>query len=70
MDSKDDCYFKEDLLVPKIEPIDSDFIKEEEFEEEECSVEPGITVSLKVNKVSLKEENEETAGCSSSNVWN
>ena len=68
MDPKD---FKEDLLIPKIEPIDLDFIKEEEFEEKECSIDPGVNVSLKVNKVSLKEEfceNEETSGCTSPNV--
>ena len=55
----------EDQLIPKMEPIDIDFIKKEEIDEE-CYVEPGVTVSLKVNKVSVK--NEETESSSSSTV--
>ena len=39
----------------EIEPIDVNFIKKEEIEEE-CYVEPGDTVSLNVNKLSVKEE--------------
>ena len=53
-----DCNYpfpKEDQLIPKIEPIDIDFIKEEKIEEE-CFIEPGVTVSLKDNKISVKEE--------------
>ena len=58
----------EGQLIPKMEPIDIDFIKKEEIDEE-CYVEPGVTVSLKVNKVSVKnEETEETESCSSSTV--
>ena len=61
---------KEEQLIPKIEPTDVDFIKEEEEIEEECFIEPGVIVSLNVNKVSLKElyENKEINNCSSSNV--
>ena len=62
---------KEEKLNPKIEPTDVDFIKEEEEIEEECFIEPGVCVSLNVDKVSFKEElyeNEETNNCSSSNV--
>ena len=61
---------KEHKIIPKIEPIDVNFIKKEEIEEE-CSVEPGVTVSLKVDKVLVKEElceNEETGKYSSSIV--
>ena len=73
MDSKDELLPEEDQITPKIEPIDTDFIKEEEFLEEEFSVDPGVTVSFKVNKVSLKEEicdKEEIEDCLLSNVWN
>ena len=59
-------------LIPKQEPFDVDFIKEEEFKEE-CYVEPGVVVSLKVNKVSVKDEldeNKKIKNSSSSNVWN
>ena len=65
-------FHREDQLIPKTEPIDLDFIKKEEIEEE-CYVEPGVTVSLKVDKVSVKEElcqNEEIGNSSSSNVRN
>ena len=55
---------EEPLLAPKIEPIDVEFIKTEEFEEEEDFV-PGITESIKIDKYSIKEEAEI---CSSSNV--
>ena len=61
---------KEDQLIPKIEPIDEDFIKEEEIEEE-CYIEPGVVVSLKVDKALVKDElygNEEFENSSSSNV--
>ena len=65
-----DFFPKEDRLIPKMEPIDLDFIKEEEIESE-CYVEPGVTVSLKVDKIPVKKEfckNEEIDNCSSSNV--
>ena len=55
----------EDQFIPKMEPIDIDFIKKEEIDEE-CYVEPGVTVSLKVNKISVK--NEESESCSSPTV--
>ena len=32
---------EEDQLIPKMEPIDIEFIKQEEIEEE-CHVEPGV----------------------------
>ena len=75
MDSKNELlndysFPKEDQLIPKTEPIDEEFIKQEEIEDE-CYVEPGVTVSLKVDKVSVKEElcdNEDFDNCSSSNV--
>ena len=61
---------KEDQLIPKIEPIDVDFIKQEEIADE-CYVEPGVTVSFKVDKIPVKKElckNVEIDNCSSSNV--
>ena len=61
---------KEDKKIAKIEPIDVDFIKKEEIEED-CHVEPGVMVSFKVNKISVNEQlckNEETENCSSSKV--
>ena len=75
MNSKNESFdnysiHNEDQLIPKMEPIDIDFIKKEEIDEE-CYVEPGVTVSLKVNKVSVKNElckNEESESCSSSTV--
>ena len=54
-------------VIEKIEPIDVDFIKKEEIEEE-CHVEPGVMVSFRVNKVSVNEKTEETENCSSSKV--
>ena len=45
----------QDELIPKIEPIDVDFIKTEEFEEE-FFVAPGIFETLEVDKGSVKEE--------------
>ena len=71
MDSKTELldnysFLKEDQLIPKTEPIDVDFIKKEEIDDE-CYVEPGVTVSLKVDKVSVKEE---IGNFSSSNVCN
>ena len=76
MNSKDELlnnysFPKEDQFIPKIEPIDEDFIEEEEEIEEECYVESEETVSLKVNKTFVKEElcgNEEIRNYSSSNV--
>ena len=61
---------KESRMISKIEPIDVDFIKKEEIEED-CHVEPGVMVSFKVNKISVNEQlckNEETENCSSSKV--
>ena len=58
---------KEDEIIPKIKPVDNDFIKKEEIEEE-CHVEPGVMVSFRVNKVSVNEKIEETENCSSSKV--
>ena len=60
-------------MDPKNELLDNlniDFIKEEEIDEE-CYVEPGETVSLKVDKVSIKKElpeNEKIENFSFSNV--
>ena len=62
----------QDQLIPKREPIDIDFIKTEEFEEE-CFVVPEKDEPYKVKKDSVKEEilpNEENDEGSSSNVWN
>ena len=65
---------KEDQLIPKVEPIDVDFIKKEKNDdEEECFVVPGIVESLKNDEDSVKVEvieNEEIENCSSSNVRN
>ena len=58
-------FSKEDQSIPKTEPIDKDFIKEEEIEEE-CYVEPGVVVSLKVDKVSVKDELFENNGIENS----
>ena len=58
----------EDQLLPKTEPIDIDFTKEEE-----CNVESGQIVSFKIDKVSVKEElceRDEIHNHSSSNVRN
>ena len=57
----------EDQLLPKTEPIDIDFTKEE------CNVESGQIVSFKIDKVSVKEElceRDEIHNHSSSNVRN
>ena len=62
-----DYFPKKDHITPKIEPIDDDFIKKEEFEEE-CQVEPRVVVSMKVDKVSVNEKKKETENCSSSKV--
>ena len=62
---------KEDEIIPKIKPVDNDFIKKEEIEEEYFAV-PGIVDSLEINnKSSVKEEifqNEQIDNFSSSNV--
>ena len=63
--------FKKDQLIPKIEPIEVDFIKKEEIEEEECFSIPGIVESFEVDKNSVKIElfdNDEVKNCSTSNV--
>ena len=60
----------QDQLIPKTEPIDIDFIKTEEFEDEGCEV-PEINEPHKVEKDSVKEEilpNEDDNECLSSNV--
>ena len=75
MDSKsvffnNNTFPKKHQFIPKIEPIDVNFIKKEEIDEE-CYVEPGVNVSIKVDKVLVKEElceNEETGKYSSSIV--
>ena len=62
---------KEDQLILKTEPIDVDFIKKEEIEEEKCFVVSGIVETLKDEKKSIKEEiseDDEVENCSSSNV--
>ena len=59
---------KNDLLVPKVEQIEEDFIKKEYFEEEEIFVTSGI---VEVDQDSIKKEvfeNYEIESCSSSNV--
>ena len=71
MDSKNEMldnylFSKEDQLIPKMEPINENFIKKEKIEEEKCFVVAGIVESLKVDKDSVKEE--EIDKCSSSNV--
>ena len=71
MDSKNKLldnysFSKEDQLIPKMEPINEDFIKKERIEEEKCFVVAGIVESLKVDKDSVKKE--EIDNCSSSNV--
>ena len=61
---------KEGQLIPKIEPIDVDFIEKEEVEGE-YSVAPGKFESLKVIEESIKKELLEVEGsenCSSSIV--
>ena len=66
----DSSFPKEDQLIPKTEPIDVDSIKQAEIADE-CYVEPRVSGSLKVDKVSVKEklfENEEIDNSSSSNV--
>ena len=75
MDSRNDYLFpKENLFIPKVEPIDIDLIKKEKNdEEEECFVVPGIVESLKVEKDLIKEEifeKNRIDDCSSSNVRN
>ena len=62
--------FKNELLDDDPFPIDVDFIKKEEIEEEYFVV-PGIVDSLEINKDSVKEEvfeNEQIENSSSSNV--
>ena len=72
MDSKNDSFLKEDQLIPKVEPIDPELIKNEKNdEEEECFAVPGIIESLKSDKDSVKKEileNEEIGDCSPSKV--
>ena len=64
----------EDQLIPKVEPINVNFIKKEKNEiEEELFVFPGLVKSLEINKVSVKKElyeNEEIENYSSTKVWN
>ena len=66
----DNYPFPKDKKIAKIEPIDVDFIKKEEIEED-CHVEPGVMVSFKIDKVSVNEQlckNKENKNCSSSKV--
>ena len=58
---------KEDKIIPKIKPVENDFIKKEEIEEE-CHIEPGVMVSFRVNKISVYEKIEKTENWSSSKV--
>ena len=63
--------FKNELLDDDPFPIDVDFIKKEEIEEEESFSVAGIVESIKSDKISVKEElyeNEEVENCSSTNV--
>ena len=63
-------YTKEDKMIPKIEPIEEDFIKIEESEENNCLV-SGKDESLKIDTDSIEEEifeNKDVESCSSSNV--
>ena len=59
---------KKDKLIPKIEPIEVDFIKKEIIEEEECFLVP--VESFEVDKDSVKREefDIEEINSSSSNV--
>ena len=60
MDSKNESVDfqnpEKDLLIPKVEPIEVDFIKEEKIEEEESCVDPGIIALHEVGKDSVKKE--------------
>ena len=63
--------FKNELLDDNLFPIDVDFIKKEEIEEEESFSVAGIVESIKSDKISVKEElyeNEEVENYSSTNV--
>ena len=60
----------QDQLIPKSEPIEIDFIKTEEFQEE-CFAVPGLVGSFEVDEDSVKEEilqNEENGTFSTPNV--
>ena len=62
---------KNELLDDDPFPIDVDFIKKEEIEEEESFSVAGIVESIKSDKISVKEElceNEEVESFSSTNV--
>ena len=62
---------KNELLDDDPFPIDVDFIKKEEVEEEECFVVAGLVESIKSEKISVKEElceNEKVENYSSTNV--
>ena len=62
---------EKDQLIPKVEPIDVDFIKKEEFENiDECFVVPGKAFKDKVSVKNKFYENMEIEKCSSTNVWN
>ena len=67
MDSKNELW-KEDQFLPKIEPINAEFIKKEKNEDEEYFVVSGIVESFKVDKSSVKKEVFDNENCSSSNV--
>ena len=55
----------DDQLIPKSEPIDVDFIKTEEFEEDFV-----VQETIEVEKDSVKEEILENEKSSAANVWN
>ena len=73
MDSKNELVEfetpKKDQLIPKIEPIEVDFIKKEKIEEEEYFSVP--VESFEVDKDSVKKEefDIDEIDSSSSNVW-
>ena len=56
---------KEDQLIPKVEPMDVDFIKKEEIEDH-IFVDQGIVESTKFYEDSIKEEILEVEGCENS----
>ena len=60
LQENDDLLMRETPLIPKIEPIDIDFIKKENTEEEQCFVVSGIVDSMNVDEVEIKKEFDDT----------
>ena len=60
LQENDDLLMRETPLIPKIEPIDIDFIKKENTEEEQCFVVSGIVESMNVDEVEIKKEFDDT----------